>query len=256
MTDTAITVQIRRITDETELFCWYDGQSEPQPAYLNLDLEDGELFCDYNGNIGSGVSAAEYHGRIRTIRIPTLTGEAANTLMDEVAPIAQRVLNGASIEWDGNNHVGVLTDDAQAAWDELTSAVAEHTSGADTVDGLDAADWYSGEDPAEELGLTADTTDEELAAIEKTAEADIKAHALGTVVVQGLDRYLAGLRDDKRNAAREELEEAAEQFAAARETRDRLIRQIAAWGVDSDRAIAGLADLSHTAVQKIVKAGE
>lgn len=256
MNTTTATVQIRNITDNTELFCWYGGQSEPQACHLNLDLEDGELFCDYNGNIGSGVSAAVYHRRILTIGIPTLTGEAANELMAEVAPIAQRVLDGASIEWNGNNNVGQLSDEAQAAFEELTRVVEDFTSDAPTVDGIYAADWYAGMDPAEELSLTADTTDEELADMEEVARADIEANANGVVVVQGLDRYLAELRDDLRSQVREALEEAAEQYAASRQTRDRLIRQVAGWDVDSDRAIGALADLTHTAVQKIVKAGQ
>lgn len=254
--DTATTVMIREITNETELFCQYDGEFQPQPTYLNLDLEDGELFCDYNPNIGGGRSAAEFHQRTLALSIPCLTGRDANALMRDVAPIAQRILDGASIEWNGSNHVGELNTEAQAAYDELHEAIEalRNDPGLEAIQSLDAGDWYDGEDPAEELGLTADTTDAELATMETAAEADIKSAAQGVVVVRGLDRYLSDLRDAKRAEVRDSLEETAEQIDTLTERRNALIRQVKRFG-DSDRAIGALAGLSHTQVQNIVKAG-
>ena len=39
MTDTQTTVQIIDCTDPAELYRHYDGEFEPQPAYIELDLE-------------------------------------------------------------------------------------------------------------------------------------------------------------------------------------------------------------------------
>lgn len=251
---TTTTITIRRVETDTELHRHYDGQYEQQPCSINLDLEDGELWCDYNANIGGGYSMSVFHRRTLSLSIPCLTGEAANDLMEEVAPIAQRVLDGASIEWDGNNNVGVLNESAQAAYDEFETVVRQWAEdpGTPTVSTVDADDWYSGHDPSEELGLTADTTDDELEAMEPIAEADIKQFAEGVVVVRGLDRFLSGLRDQKRQEVREELESVAEQIDAMRDRRTALIKRVKAFG-DPDRAIAALADLSHTQVQNIVK---
>ncbi|MEV4767815.1 hypothetical protein [Micromonospora humida] len=253
---TAIT--INKLTEAAALFRHYDGEAYPQPCYVHLDLEDGQVHCDYTASIGGAVPIAIHDRRTLTWQIPPLTADSANRLMAEIAPLAQRVLDGASIEFNGSSHIGTLDDDAQDASDEIETIASSWAddNGTDVVSAVDAYDWYSeGDDPADELGLTADTTDEQLAAIEKAAEADITAAAEGTIVVQRLATYLEGRRGEMRAAVRESLEEIAESLADLVERRATLVRQIAAWGTDSDRQIGALADKSHTWVQK-VRAGE
>ena len=80
-------------------------------------------------------------------------------LAEKLQPLLDRVIDGYTIEWDGNNNVGKLTDDAQVASDEIT----------DIMDRLHPEDWSTPVDvwdAREWLGdfhdITADTTDNEI----------------------------------------------------------------------------------------------
>jgi hypothetical protein len=83
---------------------------------------------------------------------------------DEGQRLLDAICDGHSIEWDGNNMVGVLTDDASAALDELTGL----------IDALPETDWelWSVEDWLQQadLGITAQTTDAELSAMAEEIE--------------------------------------------------------------------------------------
>ncbi len=254
--ETATTVHITRLTEPDELFCRYRPQDQPQPCHVSLDLEDGELTAAYNPQVGPpyGIPKSVYERRVLWQAIPCLTAVAANRLLEEVAPTAQRILAGATIEWDGSNHIGVLDDAAQVAYDELADACdPERFDPDDEVSAWDADDWFNGshDDTIERLGITADTTDEDIARIAEQEADDAKdtAHS-GYVVLHGAEPYLLGLREELRDVEREELREVAAQLAALTDRRAELIRRLAAWG-DSSRAVGANAGLSHVRVQQI-----
>ena len=79
------------------------------------------------------------------------------------------ICDGHSVEWDGHNMVGYLTQEAETALDILI----------EDLNGLpesewelwDVDDWLNQSD----IEITADTTDEEIAALAKQIEADAKA---------------------------------------------------------------------------------
>lgn len=128
----------------TQDHCYYQypAQSRPQPAYLLLDLEDGELTADYSGDIGNGVSMRVWHGvDVQVDFDPRLTADAINRLMDQVADDLQTVLDGASVEWDGNNWVGILTDDAREAL-ESARQTAERFDDFDEMLVIIDDDWW------------------------------------------------------------------------------------------------------------------
>lgn len=256
---TTPTLHITKLTEPDELYRHYDGQHEPQPAVLVLDLADGELTCRYNPEIGNGVPESVWHHRTLWIDIPRLTADAANALMAEVAPVAERVLAGATISWDGHNHVGRLTADAEAALEELTDRCRPdgfHWSSDDMVSVWDADDWFSAEgreQACERLGLTAESTDADLDRMAADEEHDARGGTdAGYVLLRGARQYLAMLREDLRDQARDELEAVAKQLADLEARRDALIRQQTEWG-DSSRAVGERAGLSHTHVQRIAR---
>lgn len=114
------TLTIVPLTEDNELLCHYSSEHRPQPCVLWLDLEDGEMSARYNPEIGNGIPMSVHLGRTRWVEIPLLTTAAANALLEEVAPLAERILAGSRIEWDGNNNRGYLDEDADAALEELT----------------------------------------------------------------------------------------------------------------------------------------
>lgn len=209
MTDLTITVRVLDCTDPTGLFRQYHGQSEPQPAYLVLDLRDGTLRADYDPEVGPAAPAAVHHGFERRWGIPVLTGEAANRVMAEIAGLAGRILADFEEHWDGRNTVARLGEDAQAAEDEIRAWLGPAS---DSNQGFPPSDlvgvWDVGWGvlngyETEEFGITAETTGTRLDEI----EAEILSGLAGTganpvAVCAGLAAHLGELRDEaKREAA-------------------------------------------------------
>lgn len=101
------------------LRCRYSQQQQLQDAYIELQ-ESGTVIATYNSEIGNAVPMTVLHNRDRRWSInPELTVKQINKLLDEIEPLLERVHSGSDTHWDGSNHVGTLTDDAQAASAEI-----------------------------------------------------------------------------------------------------------------------------------------
>ncbi|WP_392749403.1 hypothetical protein [Streptomyces sp. LN590] len=124
-------LSIRYCTDPDALFCRYASESKPQPAYIELGLRDGVFLASYDSAVGPRQqTAGVFSGIDRRWTIPILSGGAANNLLSKLAVLAQRVLDGAEVEWDGNNHVGqLITDDANEAY----TSIAAHCEAIDAT---------------------------------------------------------------------------------------------------------------------------
>lgn len=209
MSSTGTTVRIIECTSPTELYRHYDGQTEPQPAYIELDTQNGTLSASYNAEIGNAIPFTVHHGLDRRYGIPVLTAEAANRVMEEIAPLADRIIAGTEAEWDGNNTVAVLNDDALAAEEEIEKLLGlpsqaggwsdEPNQGfpdSDLVGVWDIDGAVNGQE-ADEYDITADTTDARLDEIEQDILDNLRDCGDQQVVVcHGLDDYLRGLRDE------------------------------------------------------------
>lgn len=169
------------------------GEDTGWTAVLRVDLdEDGTalIAVDSVHNSDNGVPFHVWHRR--TLRY---TGEACscgvvseaslNELASKLSPLLDRVSAGHTVEWDGNNMKGQLTDDAQEASDEVDRIVNEWEWQSD-VEVWDAADWVFNSDwkaTGKQLGLSANSTDEDkkkaCKQIEEWAERD-------GVVLQGV----------------------------------------------------------------------
>lgn len=172
----------------------YRGQNGTQPVYVTLDCESGDLSAAASGIIGNGTPMRVWNSLARQWRIPALTETAANALLAEIAPLAERVVAGFERVWDGSDHVGEYDDDATAAIERIGSLCDRDWSD-QTIEVWDAADWYGGvgcrDAQRSSLGITAETTDEELTTIEER-----EANEASPRIIEGLDRYLARLRDE------------------------------------------------------------
>jgi transcriptional regulator with XRE-family HTH domain len=202
-----VSVRIIECTDPTELFAQYQGQSEPQGAYIELDTQAGTLHASYNAEIGNAIPFSVYHGLDRRYGIPILTADTANRVMREIAPLADRIIAGTKAEWDGNNTVAILNDDALAAEEEIEERLGLPSDGYGDGpnQGFDDSDlvavWdIDGATNGSEVGdydITADTTDDRLDEIEQEILADLAGCGGSSVVVcPGLDDYLRSVRDD------------------------------------------------------------
>lgn len=108
-------------SSRTAYFHWYEGQYNPQDAYLELDPENGTLIADWNGEIGNAVPFSVYNHRVfRWGFSATLPLQNVRDLMREIAPLAERICAGFDTDYDRqSNLVGVLNDDATEAENEI-----------------------------------------------------------------------------------------------------------------------------------------
>jgi len=192
-TETESTVTIVEV-EGTALHRQYAGQHKPQPCYVSLSCDTGNLSASYDPEIGNGVPFSVYHGREQRWSIPALTEEAANGLLAEILPLAERVVAGYERVWNGSNHVGQFTEDAEQAMESIYDLCQRDWSDR-TIEAWDAADWFGGVGnraaQRRSLKITAETTDEALAAIIETE--DDAAHPR---IIEGLAKYITALRDD------------------------------------------------------------
>lgn len=127
---------------QTELLHVYPGQQHPQAVHVFLDCRSGRFGAEYDAEIGNAVSFDEYHGHIQTWPIAILAGGAVNAMLAALAPLAQRVLDGYSAEWNGNNMIATFDADASAALDEIADALDDD----DDCDNPDRLHWAEAQD--------------------------------------------------------------------------------------------------------------
>lgn len=243
-------IQIVTVDDPLELHLQYPSQGAPQPCYVELDCDAARLRCIVSGEIGSGVPERVWHNRVRRWRIVPLKADAANQLLVDLAPLCERIVAGYRCAWDGSNHVGEFTDDAEAAVDAVSWEIdkCEPWSERQRVSVWDARDWFGGLGGSgaqrRELGIDATTTDDELVAI--VAREETRAAAEGVDVLEDCEDHLRGLRDD----ARADLLDAAARASRYEEDDDlraAMLLWLAWWGDADAAAIAGAYDASVAA---------
>lgn len=130
------------------LYQQYAGQTNPQPAYLFL-TEDGEAGLDWTGEIGNAVPLDVWHHRtLRWSVAPQLSKVGCKELLEDpkVVALLGRIHAGHSVEWDGNNMVGRLTEDASDASYNLQKYLDEKYNNDDTYhcNVWDAGEWLRG----------------------------------------------------------------------------------------------------------------
>lgn len=255
--ETTTTVAITPVVEATELYHHESDCPGRQPVQMHLDIATGTLSVAYipRGDEESIPKSVFCHRGVLWA-IPCLIMSAANRLMTEAAPIAQRIIDGTTVEWDGQNNVGTHDQDATAAIDEIDRIIANY----DDIDNIlteYSADEYYDDGPSaarDTLGIHADTTDHDLADITTQQAAEALSN---NAIIPDLAEYLTKLREDLRDASREDLRDVAAELAdvAAElerltERRDELIRRQLSWG-DVTREVGKRAGLSHSRVQAI-----
>lgn len=136
--------------------------------------------------------------------VPSLPRAEANELLEDLEPILRRIADGTGTRWDGSNHVGQITDDAEAAIEELETELAARESALlDARSRIMTAENYfaalSDSELAEILEITAETSEISLG---KLAAVEVEA-ALSDYVLDAGDvvTYLLDLRDRLRQEA-------------------------------------------------------
>jgi hypothetical protein len=194
-----ITIKTDNLRGEiAPLYCRYQGQTDCQGSYVEMN-EDGVISADYNAEIGGAVTFDFFHSRTLSWGVAAcVRGDALADLLEsaEMRALFERVHAGHSVEWDGNNNVGHLDDDARAASDELE---AELTAlGED--EGAMGAVWEVGQwlenSAFDDIWEPGKSLAEAVTSVEESAEAD-SVELDGDVSSYLLDRAeRANERDD------------------------------------------------------------
>lgn len=192
-------IETKNLSGPAPLYQKYPGQTEPQGAYITISPAKGTVRADWNGEIGSAVPFGVYQGRILRVPVPFYAHGPSLARELESEPVRvmfERIVAGHSVEWDGSNHVGRLTDDARAAVEELEARLQDVPQ----TEVWDAADWYSSDDPPP---IEADTTDEQIMrmAAELDAEASPTSGECPAIIITGSAEYFLEVRNGLRQEA-------------------------------------------------------
>ncbi|UXY13852.1 hypothetical protein N8I74_11015 [Chitiniphilus purpureus] len=107
------------------VYCQYQGQSGPQPAYITIHPESESASAGYSSETGNGCPESIYHNRAYRVRIPAdVRGTAIAEFLEDTdtQALISSIIAGYSCDWDGSNHRGSLNDDAESALAELEQA--------------------------------------------------------------------------------------------------------------------------------------
>lgn len=196
------TFRVPEIMERTELLKVDPSSNslKPQTPYIELDLTspDNAIHIDTYCQI-DGTPISVWHGIVRRYYLsPYTDAEALTTDINAGVfdDLFQRIVDGSEVEWNGSNYVGRLNEDALDAEEELEKILEEYADG--TIGLWDAADWLQ-DSSDEDLGVTADSSDDELA--KKARELEEEARAEGAVVV-----WIEDELKERREALKEEEE--------------------------------------------------
>ena len=171
----------RNTGGETRTCFWID----PRSKKIGISQEYDTNSC----------SMDEWNGLVisRYLSVRPAEDETRLELTDN--DLVSRVIDGWDSDWNGNNIVGNLNDDAQTALEELIDNLESLPENPIVIWGCE--EWY-GNCSAGELGLTSETTNEEIKKLAEEYESDAKND--NVILADDLEDYLT----ERRNQLREE----------------------------------------------------
>jgi hypothetical protein len=240
-------------------------QPQPRGCVAELDLATGSFTAGTTLVIDGVVPARVRQGLQRWWPMPCLTAAAANRTLEMLAPLAQRVLDGARFQRDDAGETRVLDEDAQAAEAAIIERLAGEFPVQDIVIGMGAEEWF-GEDSTPS-GVTADLTDAQLVELAAQHDRDVAAglyrryagepvddYVSRHIVLHGTEEYFRAHRERLRDKDRKALIALTKRIAKLTEQSDEEVRRQARWG-DTHRDIGDRIQRSHTTVANIIAKG-
>jgi hypothetical protein len=124
-TKNTMITNLDQLTGSAPLYRRYPSQSNPQNAFVKID-SDGDIWYYTDPEVGNGIPSDIFHNVARRWCIPNdLTARGYEGLHEDIQELLQRVADGMTTRWNGNNTVGRLTEDAADARDELEQYLAD-----------------------------------------------------------------------------------------------------------------------------------
>jgi hypothetical protein len=189
-----ITITVGTIETRPEHDPYVNMSGTPSRTVLNFDTETGEISVEQEYRTNS-TSMRRWHQIDLAASFQVHPKETAvRRFIDDNMDLFKEVKLGADTRWDGSNWTGTMTEDARDAWETLSCRIAEEWFGENEQYQFWAVeDWLQHAD----LGITAETTDEELAELAKAIESD--AEADGIILDDSPLQYLTNERNELRD---------------------------------------------------------
>ena len=109
---------------ETELYSHRRGEIEAQDCYVWIECEERRMGAEANES--SGVPEDVWHGHTQRFGLPgPVRGSVVDELLDRIESLAERICDGYTRTYDGNNYVAKFDDDAREALKEVESECAD-----------------------------------------------------------------------------------------------------------------------------------
>jgi len=196
----APTVSITPVTEHLYYQC--AGQLRPQNTYIELDLRDGSMSADYDGEIGGGVPESVWNGDVVRLPLPTpeLTASTINEIMHDIVDDAQELVtayhDGATDQRTLNDAIYCLQHRVET-WEVIDDPRA-------TITVVSPEEWF---EPITTLDtatieiddgtvITADTTDEELGRLAAALDTDVDDNTGQPLVFEpSVEDWLERMRD-------------------------------------------------------------
>ena len=189
MTDPIKIVFDRERASVAPLFAHYPGQIEPQPAFVTLDLRNGNVDADYSGGVGPGMPADVWHGMVRRYPVRNdLSRDQVAQVIDGIKGTLQTIYDHGEVGMYNGNPIGRLDDTGKAAEDSLPDLI-----GADMESRVitNLEEWLreAGED------AWTPTEDEDVADYIQTSRNEIETD--GWLIAEDIDDVLMEMWADK-----------------------------------------------------------
>lgn len=163
------------VTETSEIYKKYPGQTSPQDVYIYWDTARNRLDCSYNAEIGNAVPMRVWEKKDLRWAIPLLKIGACNRLMNEIATaiaVTPEAASMSAIDEQVEELIGNLelddSDDCLSVWD--------------------AGDYFALSNPAD-LGIKPSMTDREIATLADDLEEEALEHH-EVDVLDGIERYI------------------------------------------------------------------
>jgi hypothetical protein len=135
----------------------------PAACYLCVDVRDGRVWAEFQWDHAYEHEHLERKRLVQTFRIQPMLAQDINDLMDEIVPLAERIVAGTAVIFEDDDWVGYLNEDAQQAKFELYSRCNEEIA---TLDWITVSEWYDGVD-ARLYDVTPENAEDLIAEIEE-----------------------------------------------------------------------------------------
>jgi hypothetical protein len=186
-------VKVRTLPEQNPLELYRRGPYGAAPVVLELHLDDGELSvrCLHDDEEEAMVRRERVAtGAWQRWDLPLLTPEGANALMRQARPLAEQVRFGADLDHDKVGRLRARLDaGAEQARREIDQLCADQAQGPYYLVEIEAPTFFgsSAQRTAAEYGLTAASTEDQIAAVTEDAEA---AALDGGLVLRGAEEHL------------------------------------------------------------------